>query len=151
MLFKISKLTLFSAALILSCGPVDPEESCSPIDAAEAPRSIQITYPVAGDTLSLTNPAAVQFKFEKLVTYSDKVEIGAVLTIVKKNVEYQLTQGESLTVPVKGNFTCAEIPWTISNDRLALSENDIIAVTLKVYNYSETDVFHETGTFYIKR
>lgn len=147
----VANFTFLATISILTCGPVEPEDSCTPIDDPEAIRYVQVTYPVAGDTLSLTNPAAVQFKFEKLTTYSDKVEFGAVLRIVKKTVEYQLTQGGSLTVPVKGNFTCAEIPWTISNDQLALSENDIIAVNLKVYNYSETDVFHETGTFYIKR
>ncbi len=150
-MFKINKLILFSAALILSCGPDDPEESCSPIDPAEAPRSIQVTYPVTGDTLSLTNPAPVQYKFEKLSTYSDIVKIGAVLAIVKKNVEYQLTRNEALSVPVKGNFTCSEIPWTVISERLALSENDVIAVTLKVYNYSETDIYYQTGTFYVRK
>jgi hypothetical protein len=149
MILRICKLIVFSTFLLITCGPNDPEESCSPIDAPDATRYIQITYPAAGDTISLSNPAAVQFKFQKVAQISE-MKIGATLTINKNY--YELTGNEALSVSYKGEFTCAEIPWTINGERLSLSENDVVTAKLKVYNYQlQSDIYYETGTFYIRK
>lgn len=151
MIRSICKLLMASTILVLTCNPQEVEESCSPFDDPQATRYIQVTYPSAGDTVSLSNPLPVQFKIKQVKEFSGKMNIGAVLTVNKK--PYEMTGTETLPVPYKGEFTCAEILWNnISSDQLSLPENDLVSAQLKVYQYGAmADIYYTTGVFYIRK
>jgi hypothetical protein len=147
-------LSLCAASLVSAlfyCNPAKVETpKCSPIDDPTADKYIQITNPAEGDTLPVGQKISIEFKFKNEGALKSSINAMASLRVVK--TDYKITDPFAIPFNSTDTFTCAQIPWTVGfGNVVPPADQNIVKVTLKIYEYNDEPTYFHTRNFYIKK
>ncbi|HEX2959617.1 MAG TPA: NAD(P)-dependent oxidoreductase [Chitinispirillaceae bacterium] len=150
MVKNLTYLLSITIFIMVSCNPTKPSGDCTSFDDPAATNYVQITYPSTGDTLTIGKSIQIQFKFEKNPVISSSFKATALLQSGLTRID--ILGSTSISIPVAGQFTCAELPWTVGNEGMVIQEDQALPVTLRVFDYNNrATIYYETGIFYLKK